>query len=184
MPANRPPVSCAYLEPPGMPCALWLAWNDVGLTALQFCERGASAAATLEVPDASLPVSELPEPYRGMLDAYFAGKPVDPVQLPVDLSGTVFQRGVWSALRQVQRGHVRSYAGIAADVGNPRAMRAVGMANSRNPVAIVVPCHRIVQADMQLGGYSGGLHIKRYLLDLEGVTITGADVQPGQLELV
>ena len=114
---------------------------------------------------------------------YFAGEPVDPAEIPVDLHGTDFQKRVWRALRAIPRGRVRSYAGIASDVGSPRAMRAVGMANARNPIAIVVPCHRVVETGNRLGGYSGGLENKIFLLELEGVTVEGDRVQPGQLDL-
>jgi O-6-methylguanine DNA methyltransferase len=79
---------------------------------------------------------------------------------------------------------VRSYAAIANAIGSPRAMRAVGGANGRNPLAIVVPCHRVVEADMGLGGYTGGLHLKRFLLQLEGARVVADRVQPGQLALI
>jgi len=129
------------------------------------------------------PFAEVPDPYRSVLLAFAAGENVDPVQLPVDLRGTDFQVRVWNALRNIPRGSVRSYAGIAADVGSPRGMRAVGMANGVNPVAIVVPCHRVVETGLRLGGYSGGLAMKRILLALEGVIVHAGKVIPGQLEL-
>jgi O-6-methylguanine DNA methyltransferase len=91
---------------------------------------------------------------------------------------------VWNALRKVSRGQVRSYAGIASDLGKPRATRAVGAANGRNPIAIVIPCHRVVETGMHLGGYTGGLHLKRFLLELEGARIDADRVRPGQLELL
>jgi methylated-DNA-[protein]-cysteine S-methyltransferase len=101
----------------------------------------------------------------------------------VDLRGTPFQVRVWEALRKIERGNVRSYAGIAADVLSPRAMRAVGAANAANPIAIVVPCHRVVGTGLGIGGYSGGLPMKRRLLTLEGVRVDAGKVIPGQLEL-
>jgi methylated-DNA-[protein]-cysteine S-methyltransferase len=119
-----------------------------------------------------------------VLRAYLAGEAVDPAQLPVEFEGTPFQHKVWGALRDIRRGQVKSYAAVANAVGSPRAMRAVGSANGKNPLAIVVPCHRVVEAGMRLGGYTGGLHLKRFLLDLEGVR-TGDDVvKPGQLDLL
>ena len=90
---------------------------------------------------------------------------------------------MWRALRATARGKVRTYGGIANDVGAPRGMRAVGMANAANPVAIVVPCHRIVEAGNKIGGYSGGVDKKRFLLELEGVQVVGDQVLPGQLDL-
>lgn len=93
--------------------------------------------------------------------------------LAVDTGGTAFQRRVWHALREVGPGRTASYLDIARAIGQPGAARAVGMANSRNPVAVVVPCHRIIQSDGGLGGYTGGLDRKRWLLRHEGVTLDG-----------
>ena len=87
--------------------------------------------------------------------------------LPLDLRGTDFQVSVWKALQTIPVGETRSYKDLAAMVGKPRACRAVGMANNRNPLAIVVPCHRVIGSDGGLTGYAAGLEIKRYLLDLE-----------------
>jgi methylated-DNA-[protein]-cysteine S-methyltransferase len=136
-----------------------------------------------DVP-ASTPQAGVPEAIARMFTAYFAGEPVDPAELPVAPAGSPFQLKVWNALRGIRRGHVRSYAGIAADVMQPRAMRAVGLANSRNPIAVVVPCHRVVEKDFRLGGYSSGLALKRFLLALEGVDVAGDVVRPGQLSLI
>jgi methylated-DNA-[protein]-cysteine S-methyltransferase len=90
--------------------------------------------------------------------------------VPLDLSGTPFQMRVWKALRRIPYGQTRSYADIARAVGRPKAARAVGMANHWNPVAIVVPCHRVVASDGSLGGYAGGLEMKTWLLSLEAST--------------
>lgn len=164
---------------------LRLVWSPRGLVMLALPSRNADEIAT-DMVDRGIeppPFAEVPAQYRDALSAYDAGAEVDPRALPVDLRGTPFQLRVWSALRNIARGSVRSYAGIAADVGSPRAMRAVGMANSANPVAIVVPCHRVVESGMRLGGYSGGLAMKRLLLGLEGVRVEAGKVIPGQLEL-
>lgn len=100
------------------------------------------------------------------LDDYFAGQ-LQEFTMPLRLDGTAFQRKVWKALRGIPYGETVSYAEIARRVGQPTACRAVGTANGRNPVAIVVPCHRVIAADGTLGGYGGGLDRKRFLLALE-----------------
>jgi methylated-DNA-[protein]-cysteine S-methyltransferase len=100
------------------------------------------------------------------LTAYFAGERTA-FDLPLRLEGTAFQRRVWAALREVPYGETWSYGQLAAHIGSPGASRAVGLANGRNPIAIVVPCHRVVGADGKLTGYGGGLERKRQLLDLE-----------------
>lgn len=97
---------------------------------------------------------------------YFAGARTA-FDLPLRLEGTAFQRRVWDALRTIPYGETWSYGQLAAEIGSPGASRAVGLANGRNPVAIVVPCHRVVGADGRLTGYGGGLERKRALLDLE-----------------
>ncbi|MEU5666905.1 methylated-DNA--[protein]-cysteine S-methyltransferase [Streptomyces longwoodensis] len=100
------------------------------------------------------------------LEAYFAGRLTE-FSLELRLHGTPFQRSVWSALRAIPYGETRTYGQLAALLGQPTASRAVGLANGRNPVGIVVPCHRVVGANGDLTGYGGGLHRKRRLLDLE-----------------
>lgn len=87
--------------------------------------------------------------------------------VPLDVGGTEFQKKVWAALRTIPYGQTRSYGQVARQVGNPRAARAVGMANHENPVAVVVPCHRVIASDGSLGGYAGGLRKKSALLMLE-----------------
>jgi O-6-methylguanine DNA methyltransferase len=164
---------------------LWLAWSADGLLVLSLPGRqpGEVEADLVDRGIAPGPVSEVPALYAEPLLAYARKEPVDPASLPVDLRGTPFQERVWSALRKVPRGQVRTYAGIAADIGSPRAMRAVGMANGSNPIAIVVPCHRVVSAGLGLGGYSSGIEMKKRLLALEGVRVDAGKVIPGQLEL-
>ncbi|MEO7786769.1 MAG: methylated-DNA--[protein]-cysteine S-methyltransferase [Sphingomicrobium sp.] len=92
-------------------------------------------------------------------------------QLPLDVRGTAFQERVWAELRKIPLGETCSYADIAAAVGSPGAVRAVGTANGANPVAVLVPCHRVIRSDGSLGGYGGGLPNKRLLLAREGVTV-------------
>ena len=102
----------------------------------------------------------------GQLDDYFAGARRS-FDLPIRLIGTDFQRFVWEALLAIPYGETRSYGQVAAMIGNPKAARAVGLANNRNPISIIVPCHRVIGSNGSLVGYGGGLDAKRYLLDLE-----------------
>lgn len=93
--------------------------------------------------------------------------PTSAPELPIDVRGTAFQEAVWKELRRIPLGETRSYADIAAAVGQPNATRAVGTANGSNPVAVLVPCHRVIRSDGTLGGYAGGLDRKRKLLEAE-----------------
>lgn len=173
--------ACARWDVPAAEAALWLAWTQTGLAYALWTAPGEPRPSELQPDIPELPVPPL---YATVLISYFAGHGADPASLPVDLAGTPFQLAVWHALRAVRVGRVRSYAGIALDVHKPRATRAVGMANSRNPVAVVVPCHRVVEKDLRLGGYTSGLPLKRFLLELEGVSVVGDVVKPGQLTLI
>jgi methylated-DNA-[protein]-cysteine S-methyltransferase len=100
------------------------------------------------------------------LDAYFDGE-LTIFDLDIMLTGTSFQRSVWSQLREIPYGETISYGELARRVGNPNASRAVGLANGRNPIAIIVPCHRVIGADGSLTGYGGGLERKSWLLEHE-----------------
>jgi methylated-DNA-[protein]-cysteine S-methyltransferase len=102
------------------------------------------------------------------LRAYFKGRADALEDQPVRMLGTDFQLGVWRQLRRIPPGHTISYAELAKRVGRPSAIRAVGGANGANPIALFVPCHRVIAADGTLGGYGGGLPRKRALLELEG----------------
>ena len=119
--------------------------------------NGFAAAETPLVKKASTQLAE-----------YFAGKRKRFV-LPLAPVGTEFQRSVWKALQTIPFGETRSYGDIAALIGNPRASRAVGMANNRNPISIIIPCYRVIGSDGSLTGYGGGLDVKQYLLDLEKI---------------
>lgn len=103
---------------------------------------------------------------RKQLDEYFAGRRRS-FELPLAPLGTAFQRQVWEALRAIPYGTTTTYAAIARSIGRPLAVRAVGAANGKNPLSIVVPCHRVIGKDGTLTGYAGGLPIKRRLLELE-----------------
>ena len=114
-------------------------------------------------------------PFRDVADqlaGYFAGRRRR-FNLPIALGGTEFQRRVWSALREIEFGHTLCYAELAERIGSPAAVRAVGAAVGRNPISIIIPCHRVVGSNGHLTGFAGGLERKRWLLDHEG-----ADVAP------
>ncbi|HEY2258959.1 MAG TPA: methylated-DNA--[protein]-cysteine S-methyltransferase [Solirubrobacteraceae bacterium] len=102
----------------------------------------------------------------GQLDEYFQGRRAT-FTVPLALTGTTFQLRVWAALQQIGHGQTISYAELARRIGQPAGARAVGLANGRNPVAVIVPCHRVIATDGRLTGYGGGLERKRLLLDLE-----------------
>ncbi|MDB5447129.1 MAG: ogt [Phenylobacterium sp.] len=121
-------------------------------------------------PAARLAEGRAPAEARAAFEAYFAGDPRALEAVRWRASGTAFQLGVWQALCAIPAGETLSYAGLAAKIGRPTAMRAVGLANGANPVALVVPCHRVIGANRTLTGYGGGLHRKRWLLAHEGAT--------------
>jgi methylated-DNA-[protein]-cysteine S-methyltransferase len=100
------------------------------------------------------------------INAYFAGDLKD-FSLPLDPAGTEFQRRVWLALADIAFGATESYKELATRVGNPKACRAVGLANGRNPIPLILPCHRVIGADGSLTGYGGGLELKKRLLEHE-----------------
>lgn len=152
---------------------LTLSWSKNGLVRIWF-GNDASTVADADVP------SEFADPLR----KYFAGEHVTFDDVALDLHGTPFQIDVWKALQSIPYGAVRSYAAIANAVGSPRATRAVGGANGMNPIPIIVPCHRVVEASMRLGGFSSGLPRKRWLLAHEGVRVQSDVVYPGQLSLI
>ncbi|MEM9283569.1 MAG: methylated-DNA--[protein]-cysteine S-methyltransferase [Verrucomicrobiota bacterium] len=102
------------------------------------------------------------------LEAYFSGK-LEKFSIPCDLRGTSFQLSVWKRLAQIPFGEVLSYGQLAAEIGNPKASRAVGLANGSNPISIVVPCHRVLGANGSLTGFGGGLDRKKRLLEHEGI---------------
>jgi len=155
---------------------LFLAASDQGLVALEFDARLPGQQTIrpnprdLRAEDKDFGFVDSPgalSPFIGQLEEYFAGHRRD-FTFPLDLRGTRFQVACWQALLKIPYGETRTYADIARAVGRPQGFRAVGMANNRNPIAIVVPCHRVIASDGTLCGYGGGLEIKRQLLELEG----------------
>jgi len=105
---------------------------------------------------------------RGRIGAYFKGQPDAFTGLKLDTGGTAFQQSVWTALQAIPHGGTLSYQRLAQNIGRPKAHRAVGSANGRNPLAIVIPCHRVIASDGSLAGYAGGVARKAQLLALEG----------------
>ncbi len=150
---------------------LFLARTERGLRCVEFMDRRSLkrtiAAHELDLPGATWEPSLLElKPVAEQIEDYFCGTRLG-FDLPLDLAGTDFQLQVWRALCAIPYGRTRSYGQIAKAIGQPRAARAVGLANNQNPVVIVVPCHRVVGSDGSLTGYGGGLPRKRRLLDLE-----------------
>ncbi|MCI8365779.1 MAG: methylated-DNA--[protein]-cysteine S-methyltransferase [Eubacterium sp.] len=129
-----------------------------GICLLAFCHTD------VEYPES--PASPLLTEAKRQLDEYFAGKR-EIFSLPLSFQGTAFQIRVWEALQRIPYGETWYYGQLAEAVGNPRACRAVGMANHRNPLPILIPCHRVIGKNGSLTGYGGGLHIKEKLLALE-----------------
>ncbi len=147
--------------------------SDAGLCALEFTgpKRRDRLAARLaryfpphEIVERSAPAIERA---RCWLDQYFAGTSADLDGLPLDMHGAPFELRVWQGLLAIPAGRTTSYGAIAARLGSPGASRAVGMANGANPIAIVVPCHRVIGSNGSLTGYGGGLDRKTWLLDHE-----------------
>ena len=150
---------------------LLLAATDRGLVKLEFVD------GRVQLGDRWFPQTRREEsaeklrPYVYELEQYFSGRRRE-FSFPLDLRGTEFQLRCWKALSEIPYGEVRTYGQQATTVGCPRGYRAVGMANHDNPIAIVVPCHRVIASDGTLGGYGGGLELKRRLLELEGARWT------------
>lgn len=133
-------------------------------------QEGAVVGVNFEKPrQGQLCVTPLLEQVCGLLDEYFRGGQPDFSLVPLRAEGTLFQREVWKALLTIPYGETRTYGQIAHMIGRPKAVRAVGGACGRNPLPILVPCHRVVGADGSLTGFSCGLDRKRFLLSLEGI---------------
>jgi methylated-DNA-[protein]-cysteine S-methyltransferase len=145
---------------------IFLATSERGLVRLEFESR----VQRLDQQVIQLKSRKTLGPYLQELEEYFAGKRRQ-FSIPLDLRGTEFQLKCWRALLAIPYGETRSYRDLARAIGHPHAFRAVGMSNNRNPVAIVVPCHRVIAADGSLCGYGGGLDIKLKLLELEGARL-------------
>ena len=151
-PSSNPIAATFFASPVG---PLTLVASPQGLRRLHF------GAVEVDVPkDAAYPV--LADAVR-QLDAYFAGSRTA-FDLPLDLEGTVFQKQVWTLLQTIPYGTTTTYGALAEQMGDPGRARAVGLANGKNPVGLIVPCHRVVGADGRLTGFAGGLEVKTWLL--------------------
>lgn len=135
-----------------------------GLAALRFCDHEPELPQYAAGPDVRRHLDQA----RQELDAYFAGR-LRAFSLALDVRGTPFQLHVWQGLCAIPYGTTWTYAMLARHIGRPKACRAVGNANGKNPLPIILPCHRVVRTGGELGGYSAGLDIKRFLLALERI---------------
>lgn len=147
--------------------ALLIAASDAGLHAIEFPEsrhqvKRSTAWQTDDHPLLQTAAMQLDEYFRGQRRHF---------ELPLTPQGTAFQQRVWQALRAIPYGQTRSYAQLAEAIDQPSATRAVGAANGRNPLPIVIPCHRVIGADGTLTGFAGGLSAKMFLLRLEGALL-------------
>jgi methylated-DNA-[protein]-cysteine S-methyltransferase len=154
----------SYIEHPSPLGSLLLAATEKGLCGLYFEQHKYFSGPQGWRRDASNPHLKAAI-YQ--LDEYFADVRRD-FDIPLDLAGTTFQQAVWEALRSLPFGDTSTYQAIAQRIANPKAIRAAGTAIGRNPVSIIVPCHRVVGTSGSLSGYAGGLERKRYLLEHEG----------------
>jgi methylated-DNA-[protein]-cysteine S-methyltransferase len=182
--AEQTTVYFSRMESPVGP--LLLAATEKGLRCLHFDRGSLPPAARNEI---WLESPEFLQPYLDQMNAYFRGE-LREFTGKLELIGTPFQKECWQALLQIPYGTTCSYADIARAIGRPKAFRAVGMANHVNPVAIIVPCHRVIGANGLLTGYGGGLSTKEKLLRLEGakffeekfsLRITEEDDSPRQI---
>jgi methylated-DNA-[protein]-cysteine S-methyltransferase len=141
---------------------LLLAASEIGLRLVSFESSKHAAPARPEWKEDKAPFAEVIRQLR----AYFRGE-LKKFDLPLSMEGTDFQLRVWNALREIPYGETISYAQLAERIGNPKAVRAVGLANGSNPIPIIVPCHRVIGSDGSLTGFGGGLSTKKMLLELE-----------------
>jgi O-6-methylguanine DNA methyltransferase len=156
-----------YVRTPSPVGPLFLAASTKGLVRLEFEARMLKLNPnTTQLHESQQAIA----PYLHELNEYFSGQRRE-FSLPLDLRGTEFQLACWRVLLEIPYGETRSYRDIAQAIGHPHAYRAVGMSNNRNPVAIVIPCHRVIASSGSLCGYGGGLDIKRKLLDLEQASL-------------
>lgn len=147
--------------------------GEGAVRALDFADYEARMRRLLarHAPGGILTEGRAPETVRRAVEAWFGGELTALDGLTVRTGGTAFQKTVWAALRGIPAGETRSYGQLAAAIGSPKAVRAAGLANGQNPVAVIVPCHRVIGANGALTGYAGGLERKRWLLRHEGAAV-------------
>ncbi|MBI1408230.1 MAG: methylated-DNA--[protein]-cysteine S-methyltransferase [Caulobacter sp.] len=168
---EQPPEILTLERYPSPIDGLWLAVDGAGVLRLLHFDRPADdfvATVRRAYPRADLIMGRAPPSVREPLDAYFAGDLAALERIPVQAVGSEFQKSVWGQLRQIPVGQTLSYGAVARRLGKPDASRAVGLANGSNPIAVVVPCHRVIGADGSLTGFGGGLPRKKWLLEHEG----------------
>lgn len=147
--------------------------EDQVVRVLDFDNDSPRTRRLMQIHYAGVPVveGETPTAVRVAFGRYFAGEMDALADIPWRVAGTGFQRQVWTALTQIPAGGTETYAGLAARIGRPAAVRAVGLANGANPIGIVIPCHRVIGSDGSLTGYGGGIERKRWLLAHEAATL-------------
>ncbi|BAZ42410.1 methylated-DNA--protein-cysteine methyltransferase [Calothrix sp. NIES-4101] len=148
---------------------LLIARTEKGICAVKLGDNQEELVALLKqgFPQAKIQAGESPSPEWVQTILNFIGGIEPHLDLPLDIRGTAFQMQVWQALQKIPYGETRTYAEIAQEIGKPKAVRAVGSACGANPVALVVPCHRVLRSDGKLGGYEWGLTRKKKLLEIE-----------------
>ena len=170
MPA-KPPETLTIERYPSPIDGLWLAVDEAGVLRMLHFDRAEEDflhSVGRSYATARIVRGRAPPPVRNNLDAYFAGDLAALGRIPTSAVGSDFQRSVWAELKAIPHGETRSYGALARKLGKPDASRAVGLANGSNPIAVVVPCHRVIGADGSLTGFGGGLPRKKWLLEHEG----------------
>ena len=155
----------SYESPLG---SIYIAYTEMGVCLLGLCKSLNKFVEELRRRRLNPVEGEPPSKLVEELDAYFSGKPMRFSFPTHPLWGTEFQKDVWSAMKEIPYGETRTYGWLAERVERPRAFRAVGNAVAKNPIPIIIPCHRVVRADGSIGGFSCGVELKRWLLKHEG----------------
>ncbi|NBB14211.1 methylated-DNA--[protein]-cysteine S-methyltransferase [Caulobacter sp. SLTY] len=170
MPA-KPPEILTIERYPSPIDGLWLAVDEAGVLRMLHFDRAEEDflhSVRRSYPKAQVVKDRAAPQVRDNLDAYFAGDLAALARIPTSAVGSDFQHSVWAELKAIPHGETRSYGALARKLGKPDASRAVGLANGSNPIAVVVPCHRVIGADGSLTGFGGGLPRKTWLLEHEG----------------
>ncbi len=150
---------CRIIEHPILGYIVIKGGEETGITSLEFTNSEPKISNNTTDP--------LLTHVEDLIQQYLLGKPVGFEEIPLAPHGTPFQKSVWQTLCRIPWGATQSYKWVAAQLGKPTAYRAIGQANGKNPIPLIIPCHRVIQHNGDLGGYSGGLHIKSFLLSLE-----------------